>query len=81
MDIILQHTLQEAVECVILPIMANKKEKQRTPRYRLLLQIPEEEKPLWHKARVAALADRQTVGQFVLSAIREKLERKGHYAA
>ena len=52
--------------------MDNKKEAKK--RYRLPLEFPEEEKPLWMRARIVALRKQMTIGQCVAAALRGYVE-------
>jgi hypothetical protein len=79
MDIMKDALLQEAQEGGIMTPMKAKKEIRK--RYRLPLEFPEEEKPLWHRARIAALTKKMTIGQFVADALRahvETCDREAH---
>ena len=73
MDIMMYPKLQEVTEIGILSDMATKKDDKK--RYRIPLELPEEEKPLWHKARVAALERKMTIGRFVIESLRKELDR------
>ena len=53
-----------------------KAKKHTQKRDRLLLELPPNTRTIWHSARVAALSRKASIGQFVMEALREKLERE-----
>ena len=72
----MNHNLQEQTSsAIVLPMAPKRLTTDPKKRYRLPLEIPEETRPLWRKARVAALNQDTTIGAFIMEAVKEKLDR------
>jgi hypothetical protein len=71
---------QEAIESVSLTQSdtpgkpGRPKMNPRPQRHRQPLEIPLEDRELWHRGRVAALAQNKTIGKFLMDALRAYLE-------